>query len=165
MHKQNENHHWTPKCSQLEYWKIEEDGRLLEIWSIYSLKRDLWSWSVGLSSRERSSDHTPGIPKAVIIPRTRHNWGLLTRKFQKFRFRKSKLKMKCVSLVYFWICVSRPKLSLQKHYNCEKQTRENPAFSELFLRAACFTLLLEWKTVNVPRLKCVSVNVFLKRHG
>ena len=78
-------------------------------------------------------------------------WGMLKWKFQKFRFRTSTLKTKFVSWVHFWICVSRPKLSLEKHYNCEKQTCENPAFSELFLRTACFTLLLEGNNINVPR--------------
>ena len=92
-------------------------------------------------------------------------WGMLKWKFQKFRFRTSKLKTNFVSLVHFWICVSRPKLSLEKHDNCEKQTCENPAFSELFLRTACVKLLLEGNNISVARLKCVSVNVFLKSYG
>lgn len=54
---------------------------------------------------------------------------LLSQNIQKLRFRKSKLRIKLVSFARFWICVSQPKVSLQKHRNCEQRTCEKQPFA------------------------------------
>lgn len=54
---------------------------------------------------------------------------LLSQNIRKLRFRTSKLRIKLVSFARFWICVSQPKVSLQKHRNCEQWTCEKQPFA------------------------------------
>lgn len=142
----------SPKCSPLESEDIRRIQKIIRNIIHLFFEDGLEVLKLQLSPGQRAS----------LTPRLRYqrlsfsqeleiHWGMLKWNFQKFRFRTSTLKTKFVFWVHFWICVSRPKLSLEKHYNCEKQTCESPAFSELFLGTACFTLLLEGNNINVPR--------------
>lgn len=54
--------------------------------------------------------------------------GLLSQNIRKLRFRNSKLRIKLISFARFWICVSQPRESLQKHGNGEQQTCEKQPF-------------------------------------
>lgn len=131
----------------------------------------LWrrSWRLNLfpSVGEVLWPHKLGHQRLSLSQEPDGSSGLLPWKFHVvFRFIENlHSKSNFSSWVHFCICVLWPKLSLRKHYNCEKQTCESPVFWGLFLGTACAPPLLERKNTNVPRWKWVSVHVFLRSYG